>query len=322
MKGIRVDPVRHVARVEAGCTWADFDHATHAFGLATPGGVISTTGVSGLTLGGGFGYLTRRYGLSCDNLISADVVTANGRLITASTDRSSLICSGLCAAAAVTSASSRPWLFRLHPVSTVFAGPVLCRARSGHRDSSALPGFMQTAPREFSAFFAFLIVPPGLPFPKRCTIRRCAGSCVLLRRAGGRRSVARPLLRIRSAGVRPCGPGPVSDRAMHVRPVLPSGLHHYWKADFVDDLTDEIIAQSMMHGPDIPTGNSVMHLYPIDGAVHDVAAQRDAVCVIAVPGSRTSSRPSIQIRLQCHSIGSGSGITGQRCIRTRPVAPM
>jgi len=87
MKGIRVDPARHVARVEAGCTWGDVDHATHAFGVATPGGIISTTGVSGLTLGGGFGYLTRRYGLSCDNLISADVVAANGRIITASRRR-------------------------------------------------------------------------------------------------------------------------------------------------------------------------------------------------------------------------------------------
>src|SRR6266481_6116284 len=78
LKGIRVDPVRRVARVDGGCTFGDIDHATHVFGLATPGGVISTTGVGGLTTGGGFGYLTRRYGLACDNLISVDVVTADG----------------------------------------------------------------------------------------------------------------------------------------------------------------------------------------------------------------------------------------------------
>ncbi len=84
MKGIRIDPVKRVARVGGGCTWGDVDHATHAFGLATPGGIISTTGVGGLTTGGGFGYLTRRYGLACDNLISADVVCADGALRTAS----------------------------------------------------------------------------------------------------------------------------------------------------------------------------------------------------------------------------------------------
>lgn len=87
MKGIRVDPERRIAWVEGGCTWGDLDHATHAFGLATPSGIISTTGVSGLTLGGGFGHLSRHYGLSCDNLLSADMVTADGQFRTVNAEQ-------------------------------------------------------------------------------------------------------------------------------------------------------------------------------------------------------------------------------------------
>ncbi len=82
MKGIRVDPERRTVRAEGGCTWGDFNHATHAFGLATTGGIVSTTGIAGLTLGGGMGHLSRACGLSCDNLISADVVTADGAFVT------------------------------------------------------------------------------------------------------------------------------------------------------------------------------------------------------------------------------------------------
>jgi FAD/FMN-containing dehydrogenase len=124
LKGIRVDPARRIARVEGGCTWGDVDHATHVFGLATPGGIISTTGVGGLTTGGGFGYLTRRFGLACDNLVSADVVTAEGQLQTASaTENADLfwaIRGGSGNFGILTSLE-----FRLYPVSTVYAGPIL-----------------------------------------------------------------------------------------------------------------------------------------------------------------------------------------------------
>ncbi|MDX6379323.1 MAG: hypothetical protein QOI57_347, partial [Rubrobacteraceae bacterium] len=123
MKGVRVDPERRTARAEGGCTWGDFDHATHAFGLATPGGVLSTTGVAGLTLGGGFGYLSRKYGLSCDNLISADVVTAEGQLLIASADENEdlvwAVRGGGGNFGVVTS-----FEFELHPVDIVYGGPV------------------------------------------------------------------------------------------------------------------------------------------------------------------------------------------------------
>ena len=104
MRTVRVDPRAKTARADAGATWGDFNYATHAFGLATTGGIISTTGISGLTLGGGIGYLARGFGLTIDNLISADVVTADGRFLTAS-DARMRTCSGGCGAGVATSAS-------------------------------------------------------------------------------------------------------------------------------------------------------------------------------------------------------------------------
>jgi FAD/FMN-containing dehydrogenase len=106
MRGIRVDPKARTVRVEGGCTWADVDHATHAFGLATPSGVISTTGVGGLTLGGGLGHLTRHFGLAIDNLLAVDAVLADGRFVTASEQQNGDL-SGPCAAEAAISGSSR-----------------------------------------------------------------------------------------------------------------------------------------------------------------------------------------------------------------------
>ena len=122
--GVRVDPANRTARSEAGATWADFNHATHAFGLATPGGIVGSTGVAGLTLGGGIGYLARKYGLSCDNLISADVVTADGKFVTASeTENDDLFWAlrgGGGNFGVVTSLE-----FRVHPVDMVHAGIVI-----------------------------------------------------------------------------------------------------------------------------------------------------------------------------------------------------
>src|SRR4029453_17147974 len=121
IKGVRVDPVTRPAGVGAGCTQGDVDHATHAFGLATPAGIISTTGIAGLTLSGGHGYLTRKYGLTVDNLLEADVVLADGSFVTASKENNADLLWALRGGGGnfgvVTS-----FLFQLHPVNMVFAG--------------------------------------------------------------------------------------------------------------------------------------------------------------------------------------------------------
>jgi FAD/FMN-containing dehydrogenase len=276
MKGIRVDPVRRVARVDGGCTWRDFDHATHVFGLATPGGIISSTGVGGLTLGGGFGHLSRRYGLSCDNLISADVVTADGRILTASaTENEDLfwaIRGGGGNFGVVTS-----FEFRLHPVRTVYAGPVLYPLEKAAEVLRFFGAFMADAPRELSAFFAYVIVPPAPPFPEQLYMKTMCGIVYVysgdLER--GER-ITHPLREFGPPAFALGHPAPYPAVQSMFDGLLPHGLYQYWKADFVDDLTEQAIAEHVRYGPRIPTVHSAVHIYPLDGAVHDVSADQTA----------------------------------------------
>ena len=270
LRGVRVDPERRIARVEGGCTWGDVDHATHAFGLATPGGFISTTGVGGLTTGGGFGYLSRRYGLACDNLLSADVVTADGQLrMTNATREADLfwaIRGGGGNFGIVTS-----FEFRLHPVDIIYAGPVLYPLDQAGVVLRFFRDFMQTAPREMSAFFAFLIVPPGPPFPEPLwgtTV--CAIMCACTGDVSSAEAITKPLREFGSPLLALVHPMPYPVLQSLFDGLLPHGLHHYWKADFTLDLTDEAIAEHVRFGPRIPTVNSAVHIYPMDGAIHDL----------------------------------------------------
>jgi hypothetical protein len=164
MRGTRVDPESRTVRVEGGCRWGDVDHATHAFGMATPSGIISTTGVAGLTLGGGFGHLSRRYGLSCDNLISAYVVTADGRFLTASADRNEDLFWGLRGGGGnfgvVTS-----FEFKLYPVKTVFGGPVFYPIERAGDVLRFYREYVMEAPEEMGIFFGLHLIPPLPTFP-------------------------------------------------------------------------------------------------------------------------------------------------------------
>src|SRR5579863_4069647 len=150
MKGVHVYPETRTARASGGATWGDVDHATHVFGLATPSGIISTTGVGGLTLGGGIGYLTRRYGLTIDNLIAVDMVLADGSFVTANAeDHPDLfwaVRGGGGNFGVVTS-----FLFRLHPVRMVQGGPTLA-ARTGGRGDARLPPLHSSRPRGHQRF--------------------------------------------------------------------------------------------------------------------------------------------------------------------------
>jgi FAD/FMN-containing dehydrogenase len=270
MKGIRVDPEKRTVRAEGGCTWGDVDHATHVFGLAAPGGIISTTGIAGLSLGGGIGHLTRKYGLSCDNLISADVVLADGSFVTASEKKNPDLFWGLRGGGGnfgvVTS-----FEFKAHPVSEVMAGPILWPLEKSREALRLYRDFMDKAPEDFNAFFAFLIVPPGPPFPKELHNKTMCGVVAMYTGPQAKAdAVVAPLRKFGPPALDFFGPLPFPVVQSMFDALVPEGLQNYWKADFVNELSDELIEAHVTHGPGIPTINSALHIYPVSGAANRV----------------------------------------------------
>lgn len=266
MKGIRVNPSDKTVRVEAGCVWGDVDHATHAFGLATPSGFISTTGVAGLTLGGGIGYLTRRYGLTIDNLLSVDVVLADGSFVTASSRENSDLFWGLRGGGGnfgvVTS-----FEFRLHPVSTVQFGPTFWPLEEAGTVLRAYRDFIKKAPEDVSGYFAFLTVPPAPMFPAHLHLKKVCGIVWCSTGTPEQTEAAtKPMRSVGHALLDQVGtaPFPVVQRLFDGLYV--SGLQWYWRADNFTELSEEAIARHVEHGPKLPTMHSTMHLYPVNGA--------------------------------------------------------
>jgi FAD/FMN-containing dehydrogenase len=276
MKGVRVNPKERTARVQGGCTWGEVDHATHVFELVTPSGIISTTGVGGLTLGGGLGHLTRRFGLALDNLIAADMVLADGSFVTVSADKDAdlfwAIRGGGGNFGVVTS-----FLFRLHPLKTVVAGPTLWPSEQSADVLRWYREFITLAPEELNGFFAFLVVPPGPPFPEHLHLKQMCG--VVWCYSGSEKDAENVFKPIRDFGppalygVQPM-PFPVLQSAFDG--LYPPGLQWYWKADFVNELSDKAIGLHVEHGSRLPTMHSTMHLYPIDGAAHRVGRDETA----------------------------------------------
>src|SRR5205809_183725 len=248
-----VDPEAGTVRVGGGNTWADVDHATHAFGMAVPTGIISTTGVGGLTLGGGIGHLTRKCGLTIDNLISADLVLADGSFITASEYRHEdlfwAIRGGGGNFGIVTS-----FLFKAHRIHTDYAGPMLYEIEQAPEVMRWYRKFITEAPDDINGFFAFLTVPPGPPFPehlhnkKMCGIVWCyTGPMAKAEEVFGPiRGFLKPALDF-------AGPIPHPALQSMFDPIYPPGLQWYWKADFFNELPDAAIEQHMKFARQLPT---------------------------------------------------------------------
>jgi hypothetical protein len=270
MNGVRVDPSAGTVRVEGGATLGKVDHATHPFGLAVPAGIISTTGVGGLTLGGGVGHLTRSCGLTIDNLLEADVVLSDGRFVRASADEEPALFWALRGGGGnfgiVTS-----FLFRAHPVDTVVAGPMLFPNERAAEIMRAYSDFLPTTDRRLNGFFAFLVVPPADPFPPELQMQPMCG--VVWCWNGPPAEADAVLAPFRELGPALDGVAPMPLPALQSAfdGLYPTGVQQYWRGDFVSELPDEAIERHVEHGTRLPSWQSTMHLYPIDGAAHDVA---------------------------------------------------
>ncbi|HEX9122214.1 MAG TPA: FAD-binding oxidoreductase [Actinomycetota bacterium] len=276
MRNVAVDPKARTARAQGGATWGDFNDATHAFGLATTGGIISTTGVGGLTLGGGIGYLARGFGLSCDNLVSAEVVTADGRSVTASGQEHEDLFWALRGGGGNFGVATS-LEFRLHPVETIYGGPMFYELDKAKSVLEFFRSFIAEAPEAFGGFPAWQIAPP-LPFipenrhgePFLAFVACWAGDI-----EHGEEMLA-PFHDVAPVVAEHVGPMPYPALNSAFDGLVPAGLQHYWKANFVKELTDEAIAAHLEYGPKVPVVNSTVHIYPIDGACHRVAADATA----------------------------------------------
>lgn len=233
MKAIHVEPRRRTLRAEAGCTWGELDHATQAFGMATPGGVVSTTGIAGLTLGGGVGWLVRRRGLTCDNVLSIDLLTADGRMLTASADQNEELFWGLRGGGGNFGIATS-FEYTLHDQGPVLGGMLVHPRSRAPELLRFYRSFMAEAPWELTAYAALVASPGGDPLV-----------ALILCYSGDDLDEGEALLR----PLREFGP-PLEDNVARMpyvemqcllNPAFPSGNHHYWKSSFLRELTDGAI---------------------------------------------------------------------------------
>jgi FAD/FMN-containing dehydrogenase len=268
---VRVDPHGRLADVGGGATLGDLDHATHAFGLATPTGVLSTTGVGGLTLGGGQGYLTRKHGLTIDNLVSADVVLADGSFVSASEKEDDDLFWALRGGSGNFGIVTR-FSYRLHPLTNVVAGPMLWPLDRGAEIMRVYRDFISAAPDELTGIFAFVTVPPGPPFPEELHLQKVAG--VVWCWAGPPEQADEVLAPFRALSPALDGVGEIPYPAIQTAfdALYPAGLQNYWRGHVFDELSDEAIERHVDGATKLPTPLSGVLVYPIDGAAARVGA--------------------------------------------------
>lgn len=264
LKFVRVNTEKKTVRVGGGNLWREVDHATHPFGLAVPAGIISTTGVGGLTLGGGIGYLSRKYGLTIDNLLEADMVLADGSFVTVSStqhpDLFWAIRGGGGNFGIVTS-----FKFQAHPVKHVFGGPTLWPVEKTEEIMEWYHDFINHAPDELNGFIAMLVI-PGPPFPEALHHKQFCG--VVWCYTGDpdkAEEVFKPVLS-KQPIFQHLGVMPYPAIQSLFDGMFPPGLQWYWKADFFRELGSEARKKHWEFGTKIPTPLSQMHLYPISGA--------------------------------------------------------
>jgi len=276
MKGIRVDPSNRTIRAEGGCVWGDVDHAGHAFGLTVPTGFVSSTGVGGLALGGGSGYLTRKYGLTIDNLLSVDMVLADGRFVTASEQENPdlfwAVRGGGGNFGVITS-----FLFQGRPVDTVYGGPMFWSMEDAERVLKYWQKLIRDAPDDLNGWFGFVTIPPVPMFPqehhlkKMCVITWCYTGDLTKAE-----EVFKPIREFCPPVMDVAGPIPFPVLNSLFDALYPAGLQWYWKADLFNEINDKAIAIHLKYASKLPTPHSTMHIYPINGAAHRVSKKDTA----------------------------------------------
>jgi len=280
LKNVRVDTTDNTVRVAGGNLWGEVDHATHAYGLAVPAGIISTTGVGGLTLGGGVGHLTRKYGLTIDNLLEADMVLANGKIVTVNKDNNAdlfwAIHGGGGNFGIVTS-----FKFQAHPLSTVIGGPTLWPIEQTEEIMEWYHGFIHDAPEDLNGFIATMVI-PGPPFPEFLHKKKFCGIVWCYTGDANKFEKLFQPVRDKKPVFELVGEMPYPAIQTLFDGLLPPGLQFYWRGDFFNELGPEVRKIHNKFGSAIPTLLSQMHMYPLSGAASKVSntdtpwAYRDA----------------------------------------------
>jgi FAD/FMN-containing dehydrogenase len=273
LRSVTVDPENHQVRVDGGCTWGDVDHATVGFGMATPSGFLASTGVGGLTLGGGIGYLSRRFGLTVDNLLAADVVLADGTFVTASENSHSDLLWALRGGGGnfgvVTS-----FTFHCHDIGedgTIIGGPVLYDLADTAEVMRWYRELLPSLPEELSGWIGLITIPPAPPFPEELWGRKACGIVWCYTGSHARADeVLEPIKNYGSPLLVGLQEMPFTVLQSAFDGLYPAGLQWYWRADFFNEISDAAIDVHCKYGEQLPTGHSTMHLYPIDGATSRV----------------------------------------------------
>jgi FAD/FMN-containing dehydrogenase len=299
MKGIRVDPLARRACAQPGVVWGELDHETQAFGLATPGGVVSETGIAGLTLGGGFGWLTRKYGYSCDNLLSADVVTAQGELMhTSATENEDLfwgIRGGGGNFGIVTN-----FEYQLHPVGPeVLAGAIVFPLETAGDVLRFYRDFAAQAPRELGTLAAFRTAPPVAAIP--AALHGTPVLAIIVCYAGDLAAGQRAMQPLKEFG-KPFVDGITrTTYAKHNAAYdagQPSGKHYYWKSEYVTTISDDAIETCIGYAATMTSPHTRINIFQLGGAVQSLAddatavSHRDAEFVLAINSGWADSADS------------------------------
>ncbi|HEX5026381.1 MAG TPA: FAD-binding protein [Agriterribacter sp.] len=305
IKFIKVDTANNTVSVGGGNVWGEVDHATHPFGLAVPAGIISTTGVGGLTLGGGVGYLSRKYGLTIDNLLEADMVLADGSFVTVNQQQHPdlfwAIRGGGGNFGIVTA-----FKFQAHRVKNVFGGPTLWPIEKTNEIMKWYHQFINEAPDELNGFFATMII-PGPPFPEPLHNKQFCG--IVWCYAGDldkAEEVFKPILAMDPI-FQHVGEMPYPAVQTMFDGLFPPGLQWYWRADFFNELGPEVSSRHLEFGSKIPTPLSQMHMYPISGAAGRVAkdatpwAYRDAKYAAVIVGVDPDPANAEKVTAWCKS---------------------